>query len=255
MADEWEGGTIETAPGLAGWRARGRAPARPHAAAPAPKPRAFVARLFGWLVAFGLVASVALLLPVETSSVLAAPGGVLTAVGRVAAMAGTLPAARHAAAHRPYPGHRERPRPGPSGALASQPRALGPRPHRYARRGRHLGLRAAGAHRRPARAVAHGHDVPRDADGGRRLRAAAPGRPHVVSLRPPPDALRDVVGGAPLHLSGRGAVVRPPAVDTAPPSWDTRWRAPTGSPCGSSRPAQCSATVGGCRSCAACGTG
>ena len=90
MADEWEGGTIEASPALTGWRAREKGPARPRAAAPAPRPRAFVARLFGWLVALGLVASVALLLPVETASVLAAPGGVLTAVGRVAAMAGTF---------------------------------------------------------------------------------------------------------------------------------------------------------------------
>ena len=166
-----------------------------------------------------------------------------------------VPAARHAAAHRPHPGHRERPRPGPPGALASSPRALGPRPHHDPCRGRHPGLRAAGAHRRPARAVADDHHVPRDVDGGRRLRAAAPCRCDVVSLRAPQDALRDLVGRAPLHLPGRGAVVRPPALDRRPLPRTTRWRAPTGSPCGSSRPARCSATAGGCRSCAACGTG
>ncbi|MCX6363511.1 MAG: ferric reductase-like transmembrane domain-containing protein, partial [Actinobacteria bacterium] len=55
----------------------------------APRPRRFVARLFGVLAAIGLFISVALVAPVTTMSELAAPGGVLIAVGRVTAMAGT----------------------------------------------------------------------------------------------------------------------------------------------------------------------
>ncbi|MCX6373814.1 MAG: ferredoxin reductase family protein [Actinobacteria bacterium] len=55
----------------------------------APRPRKFFARLFGALVALGLFISVAVVAPVTTLSELAAPGGVLIAVGRVTAMAGT----------------------------------------------------------------------------------------------------------------------------------------------------------------------
>jgi predicted ferric reductase len=93
VATEWEtvGGEIVedlTAP-------RMRQPARRDAqlarwrTSAAPRPRKFFARLFGVLAAVGLFISVALVAPVTTMSELAAPGGVLIAVGRVSAMAGT----------------------------------------------------------------------------------------------------------------------------------------------------------------------
>jgi predicted ferric reductase len=55
----------------------------------ARRPRRTFARLFGILAAIGLFVSVALVAPVTTAGELAAPGGVLIAVGRVTAMAGT----------------------------------------------------------------------------------------------------------------------------------------------------------------------
>ena len=55
----------------------------------APRPRKLFARLFGVLAAVGLFVSVALVAPVTSMSELAAPGGVLIAIGRVTAMAGT----------------------------------------------------------------------------------------------------------------------------------------------------------------------
>ena len=73
--------------GLADGRARARGEITPRAAG-APRPRRWVARLFGWAAALGLFVSVALVAPVEKASVLAAPGGLLTAAGRVAGMAG-----------------------------------------------------------------------------------------------------------------------------------------------------------------------
>jgi predicted ferric reductase len=86
---DWQNGSTETAEGLAGWRARERGLARPRAAAQAPRPRKFFARAFGLLAAVGLGISVLLVLPLEKASVLAAPGGMLTAAGRVTALAGT----------------------------------------------------------------------------------------------------------------------------------------------------------------------
>jgi predicted ferric reductase len=85
MDAEWEGASAGTE--VAGWRAREGAPARPQAAR-APRPNAWAARLFGWLAALGMVVSLALLIPVEKASVLAGPGGVLTALGRGTGLAG-----------------------------------------------------------------------------------------------------------------------------------------------------------------------
>jgi predicted ferric reductase len=83
---EWEGADAGTE--VAGWRARESAPARPRASTRTPKPSPWAARLFGWLAALGMVVSLALVLPVEKLSVLAASGGVLTALGRVTGLAG-----------------------------------------------------------------------------------------------------------------------------------------------------------------------
>ena len=93
MASEWQtvGGEIVDDPS-APWTkqsarsAAGRAGRR---TTTAPRPRRIFARLFGVLAAAGLFISVALVAPVTTLAELAAPGGVLIAVGRVAAMAGT----------------------------------------------------------------------------------------------------------------------------------------------------------------------
>ena len=73
-----------------GWEAReggGRRRARGLSRAPPrrkARSRRLLARLLGVLAAIGLFISVALVAPVESASVLAGPGGVLTAVGRVA---------------------------------------------------------------------------------------------------------------------------------------------------------------------------
>jgi predicted ferric reductase len=90
VSDEWDSGALEAPP----------VPAREHKAyrlygaarrqAPAPWPRAVMARLFGWLVALGLLVSMALVAPVETVRDLVASGGLLIAFSRVAAMGGTF---------------------------------------------------------------------------------------------------------------------------------------------------------------------
>ena len=54
-----------------------------------PRPNRFVARLLGVLAAVGLFVSVALVAPITTLADLSAPGGVLIAIGRGTAMAGT----------------------------------------------------------------------------------------------------------------------------------------------------------------------
>jgi len=93
VATEWETVGGEIVEDLTATRMR--QPARRDAqlarrrTAAAPRPRKFFARLFGVLAAVGLFISVALVAPVTTMSELAAPGGVLIAVGRVSAMAGT----------------------------------------------------------------------------------------------------------------------------------------------------------------------
>jgi predicted ferric reductase len=84
-----QNGATEAVEGLSGWRARERGLARPREAAQAPRPRKFFARLFGFLVAVGLGVSLLLVVPVEKASVLAAPGGLLTAIGRATGLAGT----------------------------------------------------------------------------------------------------------------------------------------------------------------------
>jgi len=93
VATEWEtvGGEIVedlTAPWARRSARRDTQLARQRTCA-APRPRKFFARLFGVLAAVGLFISVALVAPVTTMSELAAPGGVLIAVGRATAMAGT----------------------------------------------------------------------------------------------------------------------------------------------------------------------
>ena len=98
-------------------------------------------------------------------------------------------------------------------------RRLGPWVHRaggHPRRGRDAGLCAAGQDRRPSRDRRPDHHLPRHAAGRRGLRPAADGRPHLVPVRAPQDALRDLVGRAPVHVPGGRPVVRPPAVDRRP---------------------------------------
>jgi len=93
MATQWEtvGGEVVNDPS-APWKAKSARSAAQRAGrrtSTAPRPRKFFARLFGVLAAAGLFVSVALVAPITTMSELAAPGGVLIAVGRVSAMAGT----------------------------------------------------------------------------------------------------------------------------------------------------------------------
>ena len=93
MATQWEtvGGEVVNDPS-APWTAKSARSAAQRAGrrtSTAPRPRKFFARLFGVLAAAGLFVSVALVAPITTMSELAAPGGVLIAVGRVSAMAGT----------------------------------------------------------------------------------------------------------------------------------------------------------------------
>ena len=80
----------------AGCSARGGRPAGARAAAPArsiagvhARKGRFLARVLGVFGAIGLFMSVALVAPLESAHVLAGPGGVVTAIGRVSAMAGT----------------------------------------------------------------------------------------------------------------------------------------------------------------------
>jgi predicted ferric reductase len=91
MDAEWEGAGIAGEAGLAA--ARAEAPARVRRTALPAGARArsnrFLARVLAVLGAIGLVVSVALIAPVTSSSSLAGPGGVLTAVGRATAMSGT----------------------------------------------------------------------------------------------------------------------------------------------------------------------
>ncbi len=94
MHAEWEGAGAEATGEAAGWEARegARVRARPRSIArpgTAARRRGAVGWLLGILAAIGMVVSVALVVPVETASVLAGPGGLLTAIGRVAGMAGT----------------------------------------------------------------------------------------------------------------------------------------------------------------------
>ena len=81
-----EGGGFEAREGRRA-RTRPRALARP--AASQARSRRLLTRLLAVLAAIGLFVSVAIVAPVESASVLAGAGGVLIAVGRVAAMAGT----------------------------------------------------------------------------------------------------------------------------------------------------------------------
>ena len=54
-----------------------------------PRPNRFAARLFGVLAAIGSAVAVALAFPTQTLGSLAAPGGLLTAAGRVTGLLGT----------------------------------------------------------------------------------------------------------------------------------------------------------------------
>ena len=172
-----------------------------------------VARLFGWLVALGLLVSVALVAPVETAGELFAKGGALIALSRLAAMSGTflllvtmLLIARIPALESSLGQDR----------LVAWHRRLGPwvlgliSVHVVAVRAR---LRPAGEQRRPARVLAAGHHLPRHPHGRGRLRPAAAGGRDLLPVRAPQDALRDLVGGAPLHLPRRVPVVLAPALD------------------------------------------
>jgi len=95
MEAEWEGAADLPASDTTGWETREgrRAQSRPRSlarpAASQARSRRFFARMLGVLAAIGLFISVALVVPVESASVLAGAGGVLTAVGRVTAMSGT----------------------------------------------------------------------------------------------------------------------------------------------------------------------
>jgi ferredoxin-NADP reductase/DMSO/TMAO reductase YedYZ heme-binding membrane subunit len=100
VRDQWDGASFEGAPELPGWRTHDaagrrttterRAKAGRRTTVRPPQPRGLIAQAFGWLVALGLLLSVALVVPVETPRDLAATGGLLIAVSRVAAMAGTF---------------------------------------------------------------------------------------------------------------------------------------------------------------------
>jgi len=85
---EFEGAGADVNIGIAGRSRREHGLARPRTTS-LPRPSRLWARLLGVLAAVGLFISVALVVPVESASVLAGPGGVLTAIGRVTAMAGT----------------------------------------------------------------------------------------------------------------------------------------------------------------------
>jgi len=93
VATQWEnvGGEIVNDPSTPWTKqsARGTARRAKRRTSTAPRPRRFFAWAFGVLAAIGLFISVALVAPVTTMGELAAPGGVLIAVGRVTAMAGT----------------------------------------------------------------------------------------------------------------------------------------------------------------------
>ena len=96
MDAELEGAGAQRGAEVAGWSARGGRPARARVAAPArsragvhARKAGLLARVLAVLGAIGLFISVALVAPVESASVLAGPGGVITAIGRVSAMAGT----------------------------------------------------------------------------------------------------------------------------------------------------------------------
>ena len=96
MDAELEGAGAQRGAEVAGWSARGGRPARARVAAPArsgpgvhARKAGLLARVLGVLGAIGLFISVALVAPVESASVLAGPGGAITAIGRVSAMAGT----------------------------------------------------------------------------------------------------------------------------------------------------------------------
>ena len=88
MDTGFEGAGADGNVGIASRSGREHGLARPRAAS-LPRPSRLWARLLGVLGAIGLFISVALVVPIESASVLAAPGGVLTAIGRVTAMAGT----------------------------------------------------------------------------------------------------------------------------------------------------------------------
>ncbi len=96
MDAELQGAGAESGAESAGWSARGGPPAAARVAAPArsiagvhARKSSFLARVLGVLGAIGLFISVALVAPIESAHVLAGPGGVVTAIGRVSAMAGT----------------------------------------------------------------------------------------------------------------------------------------------------------------------
>ena len=145
-----------------------------------------------------------------------------------------VPHAGHPAAHRPHPGGGARPRPGQARAAAPPPRPLG-----------------AGSASAPTSSLVTVGYAQQVADRRRctswrvmvttfpgMLLAAAgigpagPGRRHVLPLRAPQDALRDLVGRAPLHLPRGGALVRRTSSAPARRSSTTRWPAPGGSPSG-----------------------
>ena len=159
------------------------------------------------------VLSIALVAPVESASVLAGAGGVLTAVGRVAGHVRDVPVARHPAADREDPGGRAGHRPGPPRQAAPQARTSHPRPRRHPRRRDRPGLRRTGCHRSVARAGLDDHDVPGHDARRRRAGPALAGRVHLLSLRPAQDEVRDLVGRPPLHIPGRRAVDPPPDPD------------------------------------------
>ena len=197
-----------------------------------PRPAPAAVDALAGLAGLGLGVAVALGLSSESWSALGAPGGWLTAAGRLAGLVGTylmlivvLLAGRVPVVERTLGQDRLT-------ALAPAVRAVVAGVDRRSWRAHHRWLRperAVGA-ASPVRPAAQLVSGGAGGDGG--LRAADGGGLHLGADRSRADALRDMVGSSPLHVPGARAVVLPPAGHGRIVRRPSRWLGSSGLRCG-----------------------
>ena len=163
------------------------------------------------IAGLGLGATIAMAITAESWSALNAPGGWLTFGGRHRRAGRDVSDAHRGSAGGPRPGRGADARARRADALAPPACSMDARADRCPRNAHHVRLCGERQDRgaasvRPAADHLSGHP-----HGHRRIRAARDGRIHVGADRQAADALRDLVGRPPLHVSGARAVLLPPA--------------------------------------------
>ena len=203
----------------------------------APTPRPGVVDGCAALAGLGFGAVLAAVVTGESAGALRAPGGPLTAAGRLAGFTGAYLMLIMVVLVARLPWLERVGRAGSAGPLASPGKPVGARPDRRPRSADHPRLRAGGSVRGAARSVGAGHLLSRHARRLRRLRPAGDGRGHLGAAGPAPNAVRDLVGRPPVPLPRAGARVRAPdrhrGLVHRPPAgpgslWITIWAATAG---------------------------